>query len=257
MSHETVIAYAGGKSRQVRRLVQYFPDGLTEMGAPFVGGGSVEVFTQAMGVRVFGGDLCAEVATFWQEMLRDPHAVADAFRGRLPIEYPLDGYREELRRSPSRLDTAVLCYLLIECGFSHILARTSGGSPRQVQTLNRKGWRSRYARLCRFSAPRLSVEHLDCFDFLERYPDVFLYCDPPYANSEQLYGFSEDLHTFFPHARWASALKADGRPFVQSYGDCQLIRELYAGWCDIYEESWYYGCKQGSQRGQELVIVSR
>lgn len=273
MSHETIIPYVGGKQKAVRQLVSFFPDDLVSMGAPFIGGGSVEVFMQAKGVRVFGGDLCRELAVFWQEMLTRPVAVAEAFKARLPIEYPLDGYRAELRElsrrsacpkgnsiperaSPGALDTAVLFYILIECGFSHILART-GGAPRQTRNLNRKAWRSRYAKLRRFEAVNLSVEHLDCFAFLERYPGVFLYCDPPYANSENLYGFSEDLHGRFEHARWAEALRSDGRPFVSSYGDCELVRDLYSGWCDIHSLAWYYGCKQGSQIGEELVIVRK
>lgn len=251
MSHETIIPYVGGKQKAVRNIVSFFPDDLSVMGAPFVGGASVEIFMQAKGVRVYAGDACRELAVFWQRVCDDPVAVAEAFKARLPIEYPLDGYRSELRSGPGDLDTAVLFYILIECGFSLILAR-SGGAPRQTRNINRKAWRSRYARLRRFSAPGLSVEHLDCFDFLDRYPDLFLYCDPPYANSEQLYGFSEDLHGSFPHKEWAEALR--GRRFVQSYGDCRLVRELYGGWCDIHELSWYYGCKQGSQIGHELLI---
>ena len=252
MSHKTIIPYVGGKQKVVRKLVSYFPDGLTEMGSPFMGGGSVEIFMQAKDVRVYAADLCWELVVFWQMMYSFPTTVAEAFKARIPIEYPLDKYREELRSGPTFLDTAVLFYILIEGGFSHIIART-GGAPRQIQNLNRKGWRSRYAKLRRFSAPNLSVDWCDCFEFLERFPNLFLYCDPPYANgSQNLYGFTEDLHSGFPHERWAEALK--GRDFVQSYGDCALIRDLYAGWCEIHELKWYYGAHQGSALGHELVI---
>ena len=159
-----------------------------------------------------------------------------------------------MRGGPGDLNTAVLFYILLECGYSNILARKSGGSPVGTQHLNRKGWRSRYAKLSRFSAPNLSVAHADCFAFLARFPDLFLYCDPPYASgSQDLYGFEEDLHANFPHERWAAALLAHKGGFVQSYGDTPLIRELYQG-CVIDEASWYYGAKQGSSVGRELII---
>lgn len=253
MTHQTIIPYAGGKQKAVRLITQYFPDNLTEMGSPFIGGGSIEIFMQAQGVRVFAGDACRELAIFWQMMCSRPVAVAEAFKEHIPIEYPLDRYREALRSAPYDVDVAVLFYILIECGFSHILARESGGSPRQTEIINRGAWRSRYAKLSRFSAPNLSVYHYDCFEFLDRYPHLFLYCDPPYANSEHLYGFSEDLHGNFPHRKWRDALMAHPSGWVQSYGDCELVRDLYAD-CVIDEAAWYYGCKQGSQIGKELII---
>ena len=52
---------------------------------------------------------------------------------------------------------------------------------------------------------------------------------------------------------------AHGAPWVQSYGDCELIRDLYAG-CVIDKETWRYGSTnagrggQGVKDGDELVI---
>lgn len=252
MAHQTIIPYVGGKQKVARQLVSYFPKGITEMGSPFIGGGSVEVLQQAKGVQVYAGDRLRELAVFWQMMCSRAVDVAEGFKARLPIAYPLDRYREELLAGTDDINTAVLFYILIESGFSHILTRT-GGSPRNVRTINRRGWRSRYARLRRFLAPNLSVYWYDCFKFLDRFPDLFLYCDPPYANgSQNLYGFSEDLHSGFPHVRWAEALR--GRDFVQSYGDCAFIRELYEGWCHIEELNWYYSAAGGKKIGHELVI---
>ena len=251
MAYQTILPYVGGKQKVVRQLSAFFPP-VAEMGSPFIGGGSIEVFMQAQGVRVVAGDLCRELVVFWQMMTSRPVDVAEIFRSRLPIEYPLDRYREELRSGPDDLNMAALFYILIECGFSHILARDSGGAPRQTANLNRKAWRSRYARLSRFSAPNLSVYWYDCFEFLERFPDLFLYCDPPYPNgSQDLYGFSEDLHSGFDHERFRNEI--EGRDCVISYGDCELVRDLYQGW--IFDElSWYYGAHQGSSVGHELVI---
>lgn len=256
MSYKTIIPYVGGKQKTVKLLASYFPKGLTEMGSPFMGGGSVEIYMQAKGVRVVAGDALRELCVFWKMMYNYPKKVADGFKNRIPIEYPLDRYREELRGKCSDLDTAVLFYILIECGFSHILART-GGAPRNTQNINRGGWRSRYARLRRFTAPNLSVYWYDCFEFMRRFPDLFLYCDPPYPNADQnLYGFSENLHVDFPHERFAQELLSSGRDFVLSYGDCELIRELYSE-CLIDTASWNYGAKPGSVIGHELIIRPR
>lgn len=259
MSHKTILPYVGGKQKVVRKLVQFFPDGLTEMGSPFMGGGSVEIHMQAKGVRVYAADLCRELAVFWQMMLSRPVDVAEAFKAEIPIKYPFGEYWERIRNNTDDVEIAVVFYILTRCGFSHIPART-GGSLGKIQKFNRRGWRSQYINLRRFSAPNLSVECLDCFEFLERYPNLFLYCDPPYASgSQDLYGVTEDLHSGFPHERWAEALR--GRRFVQSYGDCELIRNLYSGWCDIHELQWFYSSKvtggnRGS-KGHELVIVPK
>lgn len=259
MSHKTILPYVGGKQAVVRRLSRYFPSKPLALGSPFIGGGSVELYMAARGVRVFAADRCAELVDFWQVLLTEPEALVERLRSKMPFAYPIDPYREALHRSVDPVETACLFYILIQCGFSHIIARDSGGSPRKA--LERKYGTEKYIRnLRRFSAPNLSVECLDCFDFLEKYHDFPLYCDPPYANgSQDLYGFSEDLHSGFPHERWAEALKAHPEYWVQSYGDCDMIRDLYSD-CVIDTESWKYGSTKaggggkGVKDGYELVI---
>lgn len=253
MSHRTILGYVGGKFYAVKKLARYFPAGLTEMGSPFLGGGSLEVYMAAKGVRVVAADLIEELVVFWQEVLRDGRAVAEMFASYVPIEYPLEGYRQRLLggQVESRVEQAVLLYILVQCGFSKILNRT-GGAPRTVALLNGGQWRSRYAALARFSAPNLSVECLDCFDFMERYPGLVLYCDPPYANrSQDLYGFGQNLHGGFDHERLRDVLMAREAPWVLSYGDCERVRELYRG-CVMDRETWFHG--SSGMPGRELVI---
>ena len=260
MSHKTILPYVGGKQAVVRRLAGYFPVGLQALGSPFIGGGSVEVYFAARGVKVTAADACWELATFWQVLLSDPKALADRFRSKVPIQYPLDPYRDALRAvTDDPVETACLLYILIMCGFSHIIARESGGSPRNTYKINtHRG--AKFSKISDFKAPNLSVECMDCFDFLGKYPCLPLYCDPPYANgSQDLYGFSEDLHSGFPHERWAKALLSHNAPWVQSYGDCELVRDVYAG-CVIDTEQWKYGSTnaggggKGVKDGFELVI---
>ena len=257
MSYKTILPYVGGKQMVVKRLARYFPLNMPALGSPFIGGGSVEVRMAAQGLQVTAADACWELATFWRVLLDDPVALESRLRSMMPIQYPLDPYREALREPPDDpVDVACLFYILIVCGFSHII-RGTGGSPITTQDLN-KNPEGLLERVRRFSCPNLSVEHLDCFAFLAKYPDLPLYCDPPYANGSQgLYGFSEDLHSGFPHEVWRDALMAHGAPWVQSYGDCEFIRELYAG-CVFDEEQWKYGSTNAGdndvRNGYELVI---
>ena len=223
------------------------------MGSPFVGGGSVEIFMQAKGVRVFGGDLCRELACMWQALLSDPARFAEDMRAEVPIPYPMHSLRRRLETSEDSWEVGVLTWLVLKGGFSYLL-RDCGGSPRNVKDFNRSEWRSTYARLRRFRAERLSVEHLDCFSFMEKYPDMFLYCDPPYCEgtaSQDLYGYKGELHAGFDHERLAQMLMERGN-FALSYGDCERVRDLYAG-CRFIEMQWRYGMSDRS--GHELLIM--
>lgn len=144
MSYKTILPYIGGKQKVVSRLARYFPVGLRALGSPFLGGGAVEVYMAARGIRVQAADLCWELATFYQVLLEDPVAVAERFRSKLPIAYPLRPYREALFAKPDDpVETACLFYILIRGGFSHIPART-GGSPHNVRKCNAGRWRSFY-----------------------------------------------------------------------------------------------------------------
>ena len=171
MSYKTILPYVGGKQKVVQRLARYFPLGISTLGSPFIGGGSVEVYHAARGVKVIAADACWELATFWEVLLSDPEALVSRLRSKMPFVYPLHPYREALRAVPDDpVETACLIHILMICGFSHIVAR-AGGSPRSTAKIN-KYPRGLLERVRQFSCPNLSVECLDCFEFLERYPDL-------------------------------------------------------------------------------------
>ena len=79
------LRYPGGKTRGIAHIVRYFPKGITEMMSPFFGGGSVELFMTAQGVKVTGYDVFTSLVEFWQCLLESPSALAKEIEKWYPL----------------------------------------------------------------------------------------------------------------------------------------------------------------------------
>ena len=87
--------------------------------------------------------------------------------------------------------------------------------------------------------------------------DVFVFLDPPYYQSDRLYGHQGQLH-HFDHERLARVLRKTRHRFLMTYDDCPEVRELYC-WARIEEWQLRYGMnncnrERTSKKGCELFI---
>ena len=246
-ANRSLLRYPGGKSRAVKTIRNYFPRGISELCAPFLGGASVELSCASDGIQVYGADAFEPLMNFWQQAKVQPVLLSERVRIHHPLSrakfYALQkGYCQDM----DELERAAIFYVLNRSSFSGttLSGGMSPGHPRFTE--------SAIDRLRVFRADNL---HLACADFeetIETHCDKILYLDPPYANGENLYGNKGDMHHGFDHERLATILKKrDG--WVLSYNDHPRIVELYAGY-RIHRPSWQYGMSNDKQSSEVLII---
>lgn len=270
MTWKTPLPYMGGKQRAVRKLAQFIPDGITQLGSPFFGGGSFEFYLAASrGINIVAADGFAPLVNFWQWELNFPTKLSDTLGSLVPVAH--DAFfriREELKDDcPPTIENAAKMYILYICGYSHTIR--GGHSPRQLQKNNRRNWRGprRSLRNLRLSSD-ITIKCQDVFDFLTAHPDLYCYFDPPYLDINSTggyYGFDESMHESFDHERFATELRETERNFLLSYLDCPEVRELY-DWAQIHEVTWKHTSKNNARKrhnsvsreqGKELAITPR
>ena len=243
------LRYPGGKSRAVKEIRQYLPDGIKELASPFIGGGSIEVSCALSGIKVYGADLDSNLVAFWQTAIHNQVALSR----RVSEYYPLEkeafyALQDGIESMVEPLEIAAAYFVLNRCSFSGttLSGGMSPGHPRFNQ--------GAIDRLSKFRCGNLSVVHADYKTTMERHRDKFLYLDPPYANNEKLYGKKGCFHDGFDHEELASELKRRGG-WVMSYNDSPEIRALYAGY-EILTPSWSYGMS-GDKKSKEVLILGR
>ena len=97
----------------------------------------------------------------------------------------------------------------------------------------------------------------------EKGDKVAIYLDPPYWRSKKhpsmLYGINGNLHSSFSHSRFAENMKKCKHKWLITYGDSQVIRELFK-FASKYTFQWenFYGMKNVNRKkagiGRELFI---
>jgi len=273
----TPLRYPGGKSRAVTHILPLIPPDCGELCSPFLGGASVEIAyaLQNPTTPVYGYDIFTPIVWFWNALLEDRHALADAadilrkkqsdfvlnkktVRGLLKEDF--FAFRKDLLRE-SRMGcfsfkNAAKVYAINRSSFSG--ATFSGGYSQKAAYARFTD--SSIQRLRDFRVPNLMVEEADFKVSLKKHPDAFLYCDPPYKlkkRSSSLYGVSGSTHFGFDHEGLSEVLK-NRTGWVLSYNNCDWVRETYKDF-EIKEAAWAYGMKNigGTTMGESSEILIR
>ena len=245
------LRYPGGKSRAVSAILEMIPNGITALASPFFGGGSIELALVSRGVRVHGYDAFKPLVLFWQAVIDNPAELAKAVAKYYPM--PRDKFYDlQARMQENRLNDAALpsaFYALNRSSFSGttMSGGMSPGHPRFTP--------SAIERIRIFdSHDLLSVKQASFETSIPKHRNDFLYCDPPYANGGALYGQRGDCHLGFDHESLSKLLSArDG--WILSYNDCEIVRDLYAGF-SILPASWAYGMSN-DKKSNEVFILSK
>ncbi|MGI8582143.1 MAG: DNA adenine methylase [Chitinophagaceae bacterium] len=246
ISDRSLLRYPGGKTRGVEIISSYFPVGITEICSPFFGGGSIELFFAAKGIKVYGYDVFKPLVEFWQCVLVDPRKLAD----KVQLYYPLSKQRfYELQKIQTTFSTkferAAVFYVLNRSSFSG--STLSGGMspdhPRFTLTS--------VERLRDFYNPNVTVKQLHFKDSIFLHKEMFLYLDPPYLIGSTLYGKKGNAHKDFDHTELFEILNKR-KHWLLSYNDCPGIRELYKGY-KIITPVWKYG--MGNNKFSSEIII--
>ena len=249
---KSILYYPGGKSRAIKLIRAYFPDNLTELLSPFLGGGSIEFACSADGIRVYGSDSYEPLVHFWNVALTHAPEIYAYARKFLPMNslryYTLRSMYYNLTNDLRR---ASIFYLMNRFTF--------GGKPFAGYGQHTHISDAVLDRLRFFHASNITIECLDWSEALTRHPDMFAYLDPPYALNRQssvLYGTKGELHRKFDHYGLAQALRARKAPWVLSYNDSMYVRLLYAGF-RMESVEWEYSMSVGLNRpSSELIITN-
>ena len=244
-----VLRYPGGKTRGVKKILQYFPLGLDKICSPFLGGGSVEIELACNGIQVFGYDVFEPLTDFWSVLLKDPKTLADKVREYYPLtKLKFYSLQRDYQKIKSKQERAADFFALNRASFSG--TTLSGGMSPKHPRFNEAAIR----RLENFEIKNFYVANADFRDSLKKHKKDFLYLDPPYVNSSKLYGKQGDTHEGFDHESLAKILtKRDG--WILSYNDCKMVREWYRGFTMV-KLQWSYGMNN-SKKSNEILILSK
>jgi DNA adenine methylase len=255
------LIYPGGKSRAIPIIVPLILEGMRRtrtdaLVSPFLGGGNLEVTCARQGVQVFGSDIFAPLVCFWQHLLDDPDALADAVQKYLTanVNDNHDAFKQLqgfIPRMPDRLEKAAAYYVVNRLSY---LGLTLSGGMSYSARFNVAS----IDKLRSFSAPGMTVRNVDFKQALLWHSTAFGYFDPPYEFAEEgrnrLYGVNGDTHRGFDHDALFKAV-SDRPNWIMSLNADDHVLERYADFPKAFPR-WSYGMSRNSE-SNEVLIFSR
>jgi DNA adenine methylase len=253
MSNKSPLRYPGGKTRALKVLATYIPEGKTTLLSPFIGGGSFELFCRGEGMTVHANDLFRPLYTFWKVVKERPAELQQSVQAQCPVsKEAFASLRESILEMTDELEIAAAYYIVNRCSFSG--ATFCGGFSQQ--SADGRMTQSAIDRLATVSLEDITLSNDDCVKFLRDHPQTdttLVYADPPYYIPTYVYGKDGDMHEGFDHVGFARELKKRS-DWVLSYNDCPYVRELYSD-CNIDSVRWSYG--MSIKPSSEVVITPR
>ena len=280
------LRYPGGKTKAIGLITQYLPDQLPKrIVSPFIGGASLEIaWANNLDVdEVIGGDVFYPLVNFWQVILADPNALADELEKfqlgdhnyRAYKQILKDWYEDPAKHQLTDIEAAAHFYYNMQLSYGPMfLGWTSPGKPTTKADYDRI-----VSRVRAFTCPKLRVELVSFEKILDRYPQHFVYADPPYLLGYDSTVFKAiypnqggEHHKGFKHELLRDIMNTRNTEWIMSYNDCGTIRDWYKDHQQFYPR-WQYSYQQGETRkknqdgasvkgakdsrktGQEIVIV--
>ena len=270
-SDDTLLVFSGGKRKIRMKIRDMIPKNVFRVVSPFLGGGSVEVATAALGKRVIAADIFDDLLNFWWVVKRDARKMANRCADFHPIYK--DRYYELLENYEnldSEFEKAVYFLLINWFGYGG-LTFTRSGYGVAITEKGRKKARKRFIssnrKLRVFRSDNLEVIKSDYRETIASYPNDFLYLDPPYpyrknAHSTEpakvgLYGRDGDCHPpDFDQVGLAKMLKKrDG--WIMSNRDAPEVLALYEGWTQIFRPRYHLSLKRAKDLFQGELLICK
>lgn len=266
---QSPLAYPGSKREAVYKLAALVPAEINLVVSPFFGGGSFEFYLLASRgeLSIVASDGFSPLVNFWSCMLERSASVSnlvellyrDAFSPELYWEWYQDLQEREARGAVGGVRDAAKLFILSKLAFNKMLPRgltrvtleqgfDAAIAGETLRVFGKRGFLSRLEITCR-----------DAFDVIAERRDAFLFCDPPYLNDENLYGFGPRWGKDFNHDRLEAALRKHTGGFLLTYNDCPEVRELYE-WARVEPLVFPYAAARGTLKtggailGREVVI---
>lgn len=246
-SYESPLRYPGGKRRAIKLIPQFFPKNLKTLVSPFFGGGSIELYCAAMGVKVNGYDNFEPLANFWKTLFFNPDELANEVEKHHPLSKEAFYELQEKQKSlPEGIEKAAIFYVLNRASFSGITL-SGGMSPNHPRFTP-----ASIDRLRTFQNPNVEVEQGDFRETIISHPNEFLYLDPPYLVENNLYGENGNLHREFDHQFLFEMLK-NRENWILSYNNTEEIQKMYQGFRQV-NPYWKYGMPKDKSPNETLIF---
>lgn len=239
---KTPLRYPGGKSKATTKMAPFFPlkDNVKHYREPFLGGGSVALWmTQNYNLEsVWVNDLYWPLYNFWIHLRDHGETLSNALHETKRNYNTPDKARELFEVSKKELsdkdttniEKAINFWIVNKCSFSGLTESSSFSKAASEGNFTLKGIADlkEYSKLIKnWKITNVSYENL-----LERQPDTFIYLDPPYEISSNLYGRKGAMHKNFDHDLFAKHCgdAFDSTDMAISYNDDQSVKDRFPNW---------------------------
>ena len=239
-SLKTPLRYPGGKSRAIKKMVQFLPDmsKYKEYREPFLGGGSVALhMTQTYPhLEIWVNDLYEPLVNFWQQLQDEADEITTRLRT-FKAAYPTPEKAKELFLESKELvndaraslvTRAVSFYIVNKCSFSGLTESSSFSKQASDSNFSLRGIEKlpEYSEIIQnWVITNLTYERMSCDE-----KDVFTYLDPPYEIKSSLYGKKGGMHKGFDHDAFAEECDRHTNHMMISYNSSQLIKDRFINW---------------------------
>lgn len=273
------LRYAGGKSRAVGWILEYLPQLTNKLiVSPFVGGGSVELTLSSLGYQVMAYDIFDMLINFWSVLKYRPQELIAELGQMIPDKEHFTRYRHILlnyweKIKPSDLEYKTRNRLILTPEenilldndpikqasyyfYNHQLSYGPMflGWPSSIY-LNPKRYSKILSRLGDIDLTNIDFQVASFEDVIPHHKDDFLFLDPPYyldGDSKMFKGMYPNCnfaihHNNFNHQLLKDLLSKHTGGFILTYNDCNVIREWYSEYQQIFPE-WQYTYGQGETR---------
>ena len=270
-SLKTPLRYPGGKSRAIKKMVQFLPDmsKYKEYREPFLGGGSVALYmTQTYPhLEIWVNDLYEPLVNFWQQLQDEADEITTRLRT-FKAAYPTPEKAKELFLESKELvndaraslvTRAVSFYIVNKCSFSGLTESSSFSKQASDSNFSLRGIEKlpEYSEIIQnWVITNLTYERMTCDE-----KDVFTYLDPPYEIKSSLYGKKGGMHKGFDHDAFAEECDRHTNHMMISYNSSQLIRDRFKEWTPSEFDHTYTMRSVGDymkeqQERKELVLTN-
>lgn len=225
---KTPLRWPGGKSRAIYKLNKEMGeiDEITEIRDAFLGGGSYPLYLSQLypEKKVWVNDIYFPVYNFWIQ-LRDNCTELKGKLLKLIKEHFTISSRKLLfihmkeimnNSEETLLDRAVAFYIVNKCSFSGLTENSSFSAGSSVQNFKESIIKSLpyYSKIIQ----NWKITNLDYTELLDNSPHFFIYLDPPYDITSNLYGKKGKLHKNFDHDTFRKqVLKHQNAKILVSY----------------------------------------
>ncbi len=251
------IRYAGGKSLAVGHVIKLLPNNVDRIISPFFGGGSVEIaMCKYLDLEVIGFDIFDILCNYWKFQIEQPKLLYEELKKLKPNKEEFEKIRKILNKVWKKEITLDPLTLAVYFVYNFNLSYGPGfmGWSSDIY-LKENRYKKMIEKIRDFKPGKLKVHCADFREVLKKYPNDFMYLDPPYyigKDSKMFKGIYPMRnipvhHNGFPHEELRDLLKKHKGGFILSYNDCPTIREYYEEYQQFFP-SWQYTMGQGETR---------